>query len=81
MLCRGCGADSERVSRTEIKLVLTDINSDGSTDILIWQKIFLSRLIKETDKDDFVFDSEQLYAMYFNKDTKTFSKLTPVNWE
>ncbi len=63
------------------KLVLTDINSDGSTDILIWQKIFLSRLIKETDKDDFVFDSEQLYAMYFNKDTKTFSKLTPVNWE
>lgn len=60
------------------KIFLCDANGDGYTDILVWKKILLSRLLKDTNKDDFVFDREELSAMYFDKEKMTFSQLTPI---
>lgn len=69
-------------ARKEIpKILLADINGDGYTDILIWKKVYRSRLIEDKIKESFVIDHEELNAMYFNKETGTFTNLEPVNWE
>jgi hypothetical protein len=62
------------------KIMLSDMNHDGYDDIIIWSKINLSRLMKDENKDDFIFDSERLYVMYFDAESMNFGEIVPFDW-
>ncbi len=78
--------DNSRVGPGDIKpafksaasIFFNDVNGDGLTDILVWQRTYRSPAIDEPDSFGFVLEDQQLSALYFEPEKDTYSKLTSL---
>lgn len=61
--------------RIDSNIFLCDATNDGFTDILVWEKIYISPLIKDKDQYTFPLDREELHVMKFDNEKMKFLDL------
>lgn len=71
--------DVEPAMKCLSRVILSDANADGFTDILVWKELHSSRFLEDEEKDDFIFDREGIYVMYFDRGKMKFSNLEVLN--
>jgi len=61
------------------KLYFRDVNHDGYIDILVWRKKYMSRIITDKGKDDFMAESEEVQVMYYNQKSASFTPMVKTD--